>query len=116
MTKKYKLGPDIDLDREVVRGRGGQRITEADAEHIAADTLKRAGRPSLTGKAEHSPRLSLRVSPELDAELHRRAELAGTTPSAVARALLESAVRPASPSRRASTKSAAPAARKRASA
>jgi hypothetical protein len=116
MTKKYTLGPDIDLDQEVVRGRDGKRITEADAERIAAKALKRAGRPSLTGKAEHSPRLSIRVSPELDAELHRRAEETGTTPSAVAREVLESALRRTSASRRAPLKNTAQPARKRASA
>lgn len=116
MTKKDTLGSDIDLDREVIRGRDGHRITEADAERIAAQALRRAGRPSLTGKAEQSPRLSIRVSPELDAELHRLAEQTGRTPSAVARDLLETALQRRSTSHRSTTTRQARTASKRASA
>jgi hypothetical protein len=35
VTDKHVLGPDIDLDVEVVRDKKGRRITEARAERLA---------------------------------------------------------------------------------
>ena len=72
MTRKYEIGPDIDLDQEVVKDRKGERITESRAREMAEYALDRVrrGRPSLTGGRRHSPQISFRV-PE---KLARRAE------------------------------------------
>ena len=52
MTDKHVLGPDIDLDVEVVRDTKGRRITEARAERLAEEALAKpgVGRPSLTAQ------------------------------------------------------------------
>ena len=57
MARTYKVGPDVDLDTEVVRDSRGRRITEKHATGIAEQTLERIGRgrPSLTGAKLHSP-------------------------------------------------------------
>jgi len=55
LTKeKYVLGPDIDLDVEVVLDRQGNRITEARAQEMALETLRefRASRADEIGKQE----------------------------------------------------------------
>jgi hypothetical protein len=87
----------VDLEREVVRDSRGRRVTDEYAERAAADALAQVGRGrrSLTGKAKPSPRLSLRVTEELAAELDRRAALAGVTRSEFARRELERALRSA---------------------
>ena len=73
--KQYQLGPDIDLDKEVVLDNKGKRITEARAQALAEETLNniRRGRPSLSGAAHHSPKVSFRVSSET---AHRAEEVA----------------------------------------
>ena len=43
MKPKHAAGPDIDLDREVVRDRKGRRITERRDREIAAETLEKVG-------------------------------------------------------------------------
>ena len=70
--KEYTLGPDIDLDKEVVLDSTGERITEARAEEMAEYAIQqvRRGRPSLSSNRQHSPQISFRV-PE---QLARRAE------------------------------------------
>jgi hypothetical protein len=67
MSERYTLGPDIDLDEEVVLDKAGRRITEARAEQLAEDTLRevRRGRPSLSGEPESSPRVSFRIPEQL---------------------------------------------------
>ena len=55
LTKeKYVLGPDIDLDVEVVLDRQGNRITEVRAQEMALETLRefRASRADEIGKQE----------------------------------------------------------------
>jgi hypothetical protein len=86
-TDKGKVG----LDREVVRDSKGRRMTEARAEKIAAETLAKVhrGRPSLTGDAEHSPKVSVRLKPATVTALKRRAAREGKRPSQLARELLE---------------------------
>ena len=76
MSPRYRIGPDIDLDEELVLDGKGERITEARAKEMAAEALRQAkpGRPSLTGGHRHSPQISFRV-PE---QLARRAEQAAT--------------------------------------
>jgi len=91
--KQYTLGPDIDLDKEVVLDSAGERITEARAQEMAEYAMQqyylRRGRPSLTGKGKHSPQISFRV-PETLAE--RAAEVAakqGKSVSQLSREALE---------------------------
>jgi hypothetical protein len=91
MKRKYVLGPDIDLDVEVVLDGDGQRITERRAREIAAETLAKAGvgRPSLTRPGTHSPEVRARVPEELRARLDATAQQRGTTPSSLIREALE---------------------------
>lgn len=92
MTRdQHTLGADIDLDQEVVVDRKGQRITEARAEQIAADTLERArrGRPSLGRRGGRSPQITFRLSPRLRAAAVKRAKRDGKKVSDVAREALE---------------------------
>jgi hypothetical protein len=85
----------------------GKVLTEADAARLAeeferddaaldAGTVtfpRKAGRPSLTGRAAVSPRVSLRVTPELLEQAERMAGERGTTVSGLAREALEQLLR-----------------------
>ena len=87
-------GPDIDLEKDVVLDSDGRRIDHAyvDDAVTAAHTVldKRAGRSSLTGKAEHSPQVTFRIPPEMKAKAERAAREKGTTVSKLAREAFES--------------------------
>lgn len=86
---------------------GGQTISETDAQKMAdqfeseeidlahLDLLfpRRAGRPSLTGKAENSPRVTFRISQETRDQAQKAADAQGTTVSELARTALESYLR-----------------------
>ncbi len=89
--RKYVLGPDVDLDQEVVLDKSGRRVTEADAERIAEETLQALGRgrPSLTGPGEHSPEIKARVPSALRERLREVAAQQGKSPSQVIREALE---------------------------
>lgn len=95
-TKKrqtYELapGPDIDVEREVVRDREGRRITD-DYIQRAVDATHRQlgrGRPSLSGRGTKSPQVTFRLPPELRADAERLAQQEGKRVSEVARAALE---------------------------
>lgn len=92
MTAKYTIGPEIDLDEEIVLDANGRRITEARAVEIANETLVRvgAGRPSLTAPGQHSPEIKARVPRELRDRLRAAARERGTTDSDIIRqALIE---------------------------
>lgn len=87
---KYTLGPDVDLDAEEYHLADGTRLTEQVAEQLAAEVIRRAGRPSLSGRAGHSPRVAFRLSEADRARADRAAEAAGVSVSQLAReALLE---------------------------
>lgn len=85
--RKYRIGTDIDLDKEVVLGPDGQRITEERAQQIAEDAVARVrrGRPSLTGEQAKSPRVQFRVPPELADEVEAIATERGLSVSQVVR-------------------------------
>jgi predicted HicB family RNase H-like nuclease len=90
--KKYVVSEqakisDIDLDVEDFQ-HGGERLTEKNAEAIAERVL-RGGRPSLSGKAQHSPKVSLRVSPETRSKLEDIAAERHVSVSEVAREAIE---------------------------
>lgn len=90
MTTKYTIGPDIDLDVEVVLDKKGRRITEARAQEIAADALAKAGvgRPSLTAPGRRSPEIKARVPEDLKERLHAVAAERGTSTSDIIREAL----------------------------
>lgn len=91
MSPKHVAGPDIDLDREVVRDNKGRRITERRAREIAAETLERAGvgRPSLTAPGKRSPEVKARVPEALRDRLHEAATREHTSSSELIRKALE---------------------------
>jgi predicted HicB family RNase H-like nuclease len=88
--KKYVLGKDVDLEREVIRDARGRRITSKRAEKIAEEVLAQVvGRPSLTGPTKVSPEIKARVPEKLKLALEREAKRQGQTPSALIRQALE---------------------------
>ncbi len=88
---KYVVGPDVDLDKEVIKDKKGRRITERRAQQIARDALEQAGRgrPSLSGRRARSPQVSFRAPAELRAKAEERAVREGKTVSQLAREALE---------------------------
>jgi hypothetical protein len=88
--QKYTLGPDVDLDQEVILDKAGRRITEARAEEMVKEVLEAVyGRPSLTSPGKHSPEVKARVPLQLKKKLQREAKRRGETPSSVIRQALE---------------------------
>jgi len=88
--KKYVLGKDVDLEREVVRDGRGRRITNKRAEKIAEEVVAQVvGRPSLTAPSKVSPEIKARVPEKLKLALEREAKRQGQTPSALIRQALE---------------------------
>ena len=91
---------DVDLDQEEVFA-GGERLTEARATELAAQTLREVrkrnlipGRKSLGGDGSHSPVIQFRVPAHLRASLEARARTDNVTASVVARRALESYLAP----------------------
>ena len=91
MSAKYTIGPDIDLDVEVVRDKLGERFTEARATEIAAAALQTVtvGRPSLTAPGRRSPEVKARVPIELRDRLHAAAQQRGVSTSELMREALD---------------------------
>jgi len=91
--KEYTLGPDIDLDKEVVLDSAGERITEARAQEMAEYAMQqyylRRGRPSLTGKSQHSPQISFHVPETLAKRAEEAAAKQGKSVSQLGREALE---------------------------
>jgi hypothetical protein len=62
------IGPDVDLDTEDVRLADGTRLTEELAAQIAEEAIAehpaRRGRPTITGAAARTPKMTVRVAPE----------------------------------------------------
>lgn len=86
------LGDDVDLDREDIRLPDGTRLTEQVAEAIIDDVRRRSGRPSLTGDAAVSPRVTFRLTPGIRDRAAAIAEREGKTISQLAREALEARV------------------------
>jgi hypothetical protein len=88
-----QIGPDIDLDEEEVYLANGERLTEARAEELAEEAVARyrrqGGRPSLTGDGEHTPNLSVRVTPAARARLEEIAAGQGRRLADVTREALD---------------------------
>lgn len=95
---------DVDLDREDLRDRHGNRVTREYVERALADIVDedalvtpsevRPGRPSLSGGRTHSPQVTFRVPDQLHRQAVDAAEREGKTVSALAREALERYLRP----------------------
>jgi len=87
------VGPDVDLEKEVILDSKGRRVDQSYIEQamqeVEEELAKRAGRPSLTGTSAHSPHVSFRIPPELKARAEEAARERGTTVSKLAREALE---------------------------
>lgn len=86
---------DVDLDETEVFY-GGERLTEARAEQIAARSLRElrtrnlvAGRKSLSGDGSHSPKIQYRVPADVRDRAARLAEQTGQSVSRISRLALE---------------------------
>lgn len=85
-------GDDVDLDQEDVRLPDGTRLTQQVADAIVADVRRKVGRPSLTGQAAVSPRVTFRLTPDVRDRAAAIAEREGKTISQLAREALEERV------------------------
>ncbi len=93
---KYLVGPDVDLNREVIRLKNGKRLTNALAAKMAEEAVKHAvGRPSLSAKSVESPQIKARVPVKLKKALDKEAKRRGETSSAIIRKALEKYLRSA---------------------
>lgn len=93
----YTPGPDVG-DNEILRDRQGRVIDDAYAGAAAEEAIaavRGRGRPSLSQSGE-SPLLRVRLSRELDADISRAAQQAGTTRADWVRHALAQAARKAS--------------------
>ena len=87
---KYTFGPDIDLNKTVIRGKNGKRITNKRAEKLAMEAIEKVlGRPSLTAASVESPQIKVRVPMNLKKALDKEAKRRGETKSVIVREALE---------------------------
>jgi hypothetical protein len=90
MKRKIKVGPDVDLDSEVVLLPDGTRLTNKLAAKMARDAIKQVvGRPSLTAVAVESPQLKLRIPMKLKKAIEKEAKRRGETTSTIVREVLQ---------------------------
>jgi len=90
MKRKIKVGPDVDLDSEVVLLPDGVRLTNKLAAKMARDAIKQVvGRPSLTAVAVESPQLKVRVPVKLKKAIEKEAKRRGETTSTIVREVLQ---------------------------
>ena len=90
MKRKIKVGPDVDLDSEVVLLPDGTRLTNKLAAKMARDAIKQVrGRPSLTAVAVESPQLKVRVPAKLKKAIEKEAKRRGETTSTIVREVLQ---------------------------
>lgn len=88
--RTYVLGPDVDLDSEVVLLPGGERLTNEVVHRIVDEVhAAMAGRPSLTAPGTRSPEVKARVPQSTKERLDAIAAKRGTTPSAIIREALD---------------------------
>ena len=87
---KYVVGPDVDLDSEVVLLSDGTRLTNKLAAKMAREAIKQVrGRPSLTAVAVESPQLKVRVPVKLKKAIEKEAKRRGETTSTIVREVLQ---------------------------
>jgi predicted HicB family RNase H-like nuclease len=90
VKRKYIVGPDVDLDLEVVFLPDGSRLTNKLAAKMARDAIKQVrGRPSLTAVAVESPQLKVRVPAKLKKAIEKEAKRRGETTSTIVREVLQ---------------------------
>jgi phage baseplate assembly protein gpV len=90
VKRKVVVGPDVDLDTEVVLFKDGTRLTNKLAAKMARDAIRQVrGRPSLTAVSVESPQLKVRVPAKLKKALDKEAKRRGETTSALVREALE---------------------------
>lgn len=92
MAKRKRRSDDVDLAREDVRLPDGTRLTDEVVGAIVEDVRRRVGRPSLTGDAAISPRVTFRLTPAMRDRAAQVAEREGKTVSQLAREALEAKV------------------------
>ena len=92
ITPTTPVGDDVDLDVENITLPDGTRLTERRVDDIVEQVRSRGGRPSLTGDAAASPRVSFRVTPDIRDRAAALAEREGKTISQLAREALEARV------------------------
>jgi predicted HicB family RNase H-like nuclease len=92
VTADSPIGPDVDLDEDDVRLADGTRLTEQRAAEIIEEVRRCGGRPSLTGEAAVSPRITFRVTPGVRGRAAQIAAREGKTVSQLAREALEARV------------------------
>jgi hypothetical protein len=90
VKRKIKVGPDVDLDSEVVLLPDGTRLTNKLAAKMARNAIKQVrGRPSLTAVAVESPQLKVRVPVKLKKAIEKEAKRRGETTSTIVREVLQ---------------------------
>ena len=90
IKRKVKVGPDVDLDSEVVLLPDGTRLTNKLAAKMARNAIKQVrGRPSLTAVAVESPQLKVRVPVKLKKAIEKEAKRRGETTSTIVREVLQ---------------------------
>ena len=90
IKRKIKVGPDMDLDSEIVLLPDGTRLTNKLAAKMARDAIKQVrGRPSLTAVAVESPQLKVRVPVKLKKAIEKEAKRRGETTSTIVREVLQ---------------------------
>jgi hypothetical protein len=90
MKRKIKVGPDVNLDSDVVLLPDGVRLTNKLAAKMARDAMKQVvGRPSLTAVAVESPQLKVRVPVKLKKAIEKEAKRRGETTSTIVREVLQ---------------------------
>jgi len=90
MKRKIKVGPDVDLDSDIVLLPDGVRLTNKLAAKMARDAIKQVvGRPSLTAVAVESPQLKVRVPVKLKRAIEKEAKRRGETTSTIVREVLQ---------------------------
>ena len=90
MKRKIKVGPDVDLDSDLVLLPDGVRLTNKLAAKMARNAIKQVrGRPSLTDVAVESPQLKVRVPVKLKKAIEKEAKRRGETTSTIVREVLQ---------------------------
>ncbi len=98
-----RISTDIDLGEEEVRTANGRRLTEELSRQIAEEAIARhRGRPSVTGRPERTPNLTVRVDPGTREALEAIAEAQGRKLADVSRDALDEYVTRHPPARRSS--------------
>lgn len=93
MAKRRRTNEDVDLERDDVRLPDGTRLTDDVADAIVRDVRRSVGRPSLTGQAAISPRVTFRLTPDMRDRAAALAEREGKSVSQLAREALEARVK-----------------------